>query len=163
MEIALDILVIILGIVGILGAVLPVLPGPPISYVGMGLLYFWGSGAREVLTPRLMIVWLVIATAVTILDYIIPSYVTKVSGGSKAASRGTFIGMIIGIIFFPPIGMIIGSFLGALLAEMIIEGKELKHSLKSAIASFIGFLLGTGLKLIASGVMMYYIIIAAFN
>ncbi len=32
-------------------------------------------------------------------------------------------------------------------------------SLKSAIGSFLGFLFGTGIKLIASGAMMYYIIV----
>ena len=37
-------LAIFLGIVGIIGCVLPVIPGPPISWAGMMILYFWGKG-----------------------------------------------------------------------------------------------------------------------
>ncbi len=161
MEIMLEIFAALLGIIGILGSILPVLPGPPISYVGMLLLYVWGTNTDDILTPRLMLIWLVITIAVVVIDYIVPSYFTKVTGGSKSASRASMVGMIIGIIFFPPAGMIIGAFLGALIAEMFIEGKELKHSLKAALGSFLGFLVGTGFKLISSGVMLYYIIVAA--
>lgn len=160
-EIALEIFCALLGVIGILGSVLPILPGPPVSYVGMLILYIWGIDTQDELTKTVMITWLIVSIAVVVLDYIVPSYFTKVTGGSKAAARASTVGMIIGILFFPPVGMIIGAFVGALAAEMFIEGKELKHSLKAALGSFLGFLFGTGLKLIASGVMMYYIIAAA--
>jgi uncharacterized protein len=158
MEIMIDIFAVALGIVGLIGCILPVIPGPPVSYIGMVILYVWGHDVRDDITSKVLIVWLIVTVIVTILDYIVPAWFTKKTGGSKAASRGAFVGMVIGIIFFPPIGMIIGAFLGALLADMFVEGKELRHSLKSAMGSFLGFLAGTGLKLIASGVMMYYII-----
>lgn len=158
MEVMIDIFAVLLGILGIVGCVLPVIPGPPISYIGMLILYVWGKDVRDDVTSTVMIIWLVVTVVVTVLDYIVPAWFTKKTGGSKAAARGSLVGMLIGIIFFPPIGMIIGAFLGALLAEMLIEGKELKHSIKSAFGSFLGFLAGTGMKLIASGVMMYYII-----
>ena len=161
MEILLEIFCALLGVIGILGSVLPILPGPPVSYLGMLILYVWGTNTQDDLTPTVMLTWLIIAVAVVVLDYIVPSYFTKVTGGSKTAAKASTVGMLIGIVFFPPTGMIIGAFLGALLAEMLIEKKELKHSLKAALGSFIGFLFGTGLKLIASGVMMYYIIAAA--
>ena len=154
-------LAVVMGIIGILGSVLPVLPGPPISYAGMLLLYQWGGEhIREDITGTVMVEILIVTIAVVILDYIVPSYFTKITGGSKSAARASMVGMIIGIIFFPPLGMIVGAFVGALLAEMIVEGKQLSHSLKSAMGSFLGFLAGTGLKLIACGVMMYYIIAA---
>ena len=53
--------------------------------------------------------------------------------------------------------MIAGSFLGALLSEIVFEGRDVSGSLKPAFGSFLGFLLGTGLKLTASGVMLFYI------
>lgn len=161
MDIVIDILAVLLGLAGLVGCLLPVLPGPPFSFLGMLLLYLWGTpGARDDITGKLLIIMLAVTVVVTVLDYVVPGYFTKMTGGSKSASRGATVGMIIGIIFFPPIGMIVGAFLGALLVEMIVEGKQFGHSLKSASGSFLGFLAGTGLKLVASGVMMYYIIVA---
>lgn len=154
-------LAVVMGVVGILGSVLPVLPGPPIGYAGMLLLYLWGGEhIREDITGTVMTVMLIVTIVVVILDYIVPAYFTKLTGGSKSAARASMVGMIIGIIFFPPVGMIVGAFVGALLAEMIVEGKQLSHSLKAALGSFLGFLAGTGLKLIASGIILYYIIAA---
>jgi len=151
----LKIISVILGIVGLVGCILPVLPGPPLSWVGLLLLYLTGP---EGMTLGFLLFWLAVAIVVTVLDYIVPSWVTKKAGGSKAAARGTLVGMLIGIIFFPPWGMIAGAFLGALLSEIIINGNDLDRSLKPAFGSFLGFLLSTGLKLTASGVMMFYII-----
>lgn len=161
MEIFIDIVAVILGIVGLLGCLLPVLPGPPCSFVGMLLLYLWGSPCvLEDITLRLLIIMLVVTVVVTVLDYIVPGWLTRVTGGSKYASRGATAGMVAGIIFFPPWGMIAGAFLGALLAELYWGEKEMGQGLKAAAGSFLGFILGTGLKLAASGIMMYYIIVS---
>ena len=90
MEVVIGILAVIAGVVGILGSILPALPGPPLSWVGMLLLYFWGgtNGAGEEMSLTLLLVWLGITVAVTILDYVVPAYFTKVTGGSKYASIG---------------------------------------------------------------------------
>lgn len=151
------ILAIILGLVGIVGCLLPVIPGPPLTYIGLVLIYFWGDGD---ISSSYMIIWLAITIIVTILDYTIPARFTRVYGGSKASSRASLVGMMIGIIFFPPIGMIIGAFIGALVAEMFIQGQDFGTSFKAATGSFVGFLAGTGIKLIASVVMFIKIIIA---
>ena len=159
MDILLDILAVVLGLLGIIGCVLPIIPGPPISYAGVLILYFWGSSSEPEISTQFAVIWLIITIAVTVLDFLIPAYLTRMTGGSKSTARASMLGMLLGIIFFPPIGMIIGAFAGALISEMIIEGKELKHSLKPALGSFLGFLVGTGFKLIASSIMLYYIII----
>ncbi len=150
-----DIIAVILGLVGLIGCVAPVIPGPPFSWAGMLVLYLWGG---DDISTRLLVIWLVVTIVVTVLDYIVPAYFTKITGGSKAAGRGSLVGLFVGLIFFPPFGMIAGAFFGALLAEMFIEGNELKASLKPAFGSFLGFLAGTVMKLAASGVMMFYII-----
>ena len=147
-------LAIILGLLGIAGCILPVIPGPPLSWAALLLLYFKeGSG----MSLTFLMVWLAITIAVTVLDYIIPAYFTKMTGGSKAAARGSLIGLFVGLIFFPPWGMIVGSFLGAFASEVLISGRDMGKSLKSAFGSFLGFLFSTGLKLTCCGVMMYYI------
>lgn len=151
----LKIIAVILGLVGLVGCLLPVIPGPPLSWVGLLLVFLTHP---EGMTTSLLIVWLVITVVVTILDYVAPSWITKKTGGSKAAARGTLVGLILGLIFFPPWGMIVGSFLGALIAEVVVNGSEVADSVKPAFGSFLGFLLSTGLKLTASGVMLFYII-----
>jgi len=151
----LDILAVILGIVGLVGCILPVIPGPPLSWAGLLLIFLTGQSE---MTAGFLIAWFVVAAVVTVLDYLVPSWITLKTGGSRAAARGTLVGMIIGIIFFPPWGMILGAFLGAMVAEIIFNGRDVAGSLKPAFGSFLGFLLSTGLKLIASGVMLFYII-----
>ena len=83
---------------------------------------------------------------------------TKLTGGSKYAGWGALIGLFVGI-FLTPVGMILGSLAGAFIAELIVADKDATSSLKSAFGAFLGFISTTGLKLIAAGVMMYYIII----
>ena len=118
MEIFIDIVAVILGIVGLLGCILPVLPGPPCSLAGMFLLFLWGSPcAQDDITWRLLIIMLIVTVVVTVLDYVVPGWLTRVTGGTKYASRGATAGMIVGILFFPPWGMIAGAFIGALVAE----------------------------------------------
>ena len=151
---ALKIIAVILGIVGLVGCVLPVIPGPPLSWLGLLLVFLTGP---EGMTTTFLIVWLVITVVVTVLDYVAPAWITTKTGGSKAAGRGSFVGLILGLLFFPPWGMILGSFLGALLAEVIFEGRNITDSVAPAFGSFLGFLLSTGLKMTASGVMLFYI------
>lgn len=152
---ALKIIAVILGIAGLVGCILPVIPGPPLSWVGLLLIFITGQSE---MTAGFLIVWLVITVVVTVLDYLVPSWITTKTGGSKAAARGTLVGLFLGLIFFPPWGMILGSFLGALVSEIVFNGSDLQKSLKPAFGSFLGFLLSTGLKLTSSGVMMFYII-----
>lgn len=153
-----------LGFLGIIGSVLPAIPGPPLSWLGLLVLYIWGSGTNaegEPITDQVLMIWLLIVTVVTVLDYIIPAYFTKLTGGSKYGSWGALIGMIAGL-FIPPIGMILGLLLGTFLAEMLFANKEAGPALKSTLGAFVGFLCGTGLKLLCSGVLMYYIFVYAF-
>ena len=150
------ILAFILCILGIIGSVVPGLPGPPLSWVGLLLIYLSHRMGGADMTTTFLLIWLGITIAVTILDYIIPSKITQLAGGSKAGSTGAMIGMIIGI-FLTPIGMIPCSLLGAFLAEMFQENKSAADALKSALGCFLGFLIGTGMKLLASGMMFYYL------
>ncbi len=164
METTIIILAILAGVIGIIGSILPALPGPPLSWVGLLILYIWGSGtnaAGDPLSLQGLIIWGVVVVVVSVLDYLVPMYLTKVTGGSKYAERGAMIGMIVGIIF-TPIGMILGSFLGAFLAELSFAKQSTETALKAAVGSFIGFILGTGLKTIVSVLILWRIIVFAF-
>ena len=104
-----------------------------------------------------VLIWLGVTVMVSVLDYTIPARFTKLAGGTKAGSTGATIGMILGM-FLTPIGMIPCSLLGAFLAEWLQENKSIGGALKSAVGTFIGFMLGSGLKIIASGTMLFYIL-----
>lgn len=155
-----EIIALILGLVGIIGCVIPVIPGPPLSYVGIILLYF--NGGEEQFSTSFIITWLIITVVITVLDYVLQPYLTKLSGGSKLAVRYSIAGMIAGMVFFPPVGIIIGPFIGALIAELLVNKKPLDESLLAAAGSFLGFILSTGLKFVCSGFMLYYIISSIF-
>jgi uncharacterized protein YqgC (DUF456 family) len=160
MNTALVILAVIAGVIGIIGSIVPALPGPPISWLGILLMYFCGGTNSEGQTMSLtiLLVLLGVTIAVTVIDYIVPIYFTRLTGGSKYAGWGATIGLLVGM-FIPPIGIILGTLLGAFIAELIFAGKSVGGSIKAAFGSFLGFLLGTGIKLIASCVMFYYILI----
>ena len=145
---------IILTITGILGCVLPFMPGPPLNYAAILLLHFT-SGFQ--FSNRFLIVWAIVTVAVVVLDYIIPVWGTKKFGGSKQGVWGSVIGLIAGMFFFPPLGIIIGPFIGAFAGELI-AGKNSKDALKSGFGSFVGFITGTVLKLIVSGMMTWYFV-----
>lgn len=164
METTIAIIAILLGILGLVGSIIPALPGPPLSWLGVLCLYIWGGGtdaAGNPVSTRFLIIWLVITVVVTILDYVVPAYFTKLTGGSKAGSWGATIGIFAGLLFLP-IGIIIGPFLGAFLGELLFAQKDGGSSLISATGAFIGFLFGTGMKLVVSGLLMYYIFVYSF-
>ena len=107
---------------------------------------------------RFLMIWLVVTIVVTILDYVVPSYFTRVSGGTKTAGRGAIAGLIVGLLV-PPVGIFVGTLLGAFLADFFIEDRGAWQSFKASIGAFLGFLCGTGMKLITCGMMFYYTIV----
>ena len=151
------VLAVILAVIGIIGSIVPGLPGPPLSWVGLLLAFLSHKLGGADMTLTFVLIWLGVTVIVSILDYTVPAKFTKLAGGSKAGSQGALIGMIIGI-FLTPIGMIPCSLAGAFLAEMFQENKSATDALKASLGTFAGFLVGTGLKLIASVTMAYYII-----
>ncbi|MEA3446308.1 MAG: DUF456 domain-containing protein [Bacteroidota bacterium] len=151
-----DFILIALGIIflllGIAGAILPIIPGPPLSYVGLLFLHFT---SRYSFDSQFLWIWAGVTVVVYVLDFIIPAWGTKKFGGSRKGVIGSIAGLLLGMIFFPPLGIIIGPFVGAFAGELI-AGKEQSEALKSGFGSFLGFLTGTLLKLIVSGMMTWY-------
>jgi uncharacterized protein YqgC (DUF456 family) len=148
-----DILLLLLGtffiILGIIGAFIPILPGPITSWVGLLLIHFTNAISFN---WTFILSTLVIAVVVYILDYIIPALGTKKFGGSKYGIIGTTVGLLLGIIFLGPLGIIIGPFVGAFIGELIHDNKNSNRALKAAFGSLIGFLFSTGLKFIVSSI-----------
>jgi uncharacterized protein len=156
-----DVLWIIIGailmLIGLIGCVLPFLPGPPLCFIAL-----WLQQLRDEkpFSSNFLWLWAGITIVVLILEYIIPAYGTKRYGGSKFGMWGCIIGMIAGF-WLGPLGIIIGPFAGALLGEMV-NNADSENALRAAFGSFVGFLFGTLIKLIACGVMSYYLIKSIF-
>ena len=140
-------------ILGILGSFLPVLPGVPLSWVGLLLLYlapsvpinYWVLGIAFIL-----------AAIIYALQLVIPAMGTKKYGGSKAGMWGATIGLVIGIFVPIPLGIIIGSFAGAFIGE-IINKSDSKSALRAAYGSFIGLLASTFMEMVvAVGFLIFF-------
>ena len=150
---------VILTILGIIGCVLPVLPGPVLSFVALLLL----SLARDwqVFSKNFLLIWAGITLVVTLLDYVVPSWGAKKYGASRLGIWGSVAGMIVGIIFFPPFGIIAGAFAGAILGE-ILHKKKVQDAFRAGFGVFIGTVFGIGIKLASSGIMAFYFFKALF-
>lgn len=151
MDILLSSLGVILIIIGLAGCIIPAIPGPPISFAGLLVLHLTKYVQFE---QNTLIIWGVVAVLVTIIDNVVPIWGTRRFGGTKRGVWGSIIGLLIGMFFFPPFGIIAGPFIGAVLGELS-AGQEQKKALKAGFGAFIGFLLGTGLKLVVSGWMTW--------
>lgn len=159
---ALDIFLAIIGavliLVGFAGTIVPVLPGAPLSWIGLLVAFF--SSYTEISVVALVITG-VIAVVVSVVDNIFPIVFTKQSGGSSEGTWGSTIGLIVGL-FIGPIGILLGPFCGAFIGELIHDSSDTKRALKAAFGSFKGFLLGTGLKMIACAIFLWIFIISLF-
>lgn len=148
----------ILLVIGIAGCILPVIPGQILSWSSLLILQLTSDPP---FTAEFLVIWALVTAGVTLLDYYVPIWGTKKLGGSKKGIWGATIGLIIGIFFFPPFGLIIGPFVGAYLGE-VVAGKDSKTAFRSGLGSFVGFVAGTMMKLAISFIMGYHFIINAF-
>jgi len=149
------ILACFLIILGILGCVIPGLVGPPFSFLALILLSI--TKKWEPFSSTFLIVMAVVTVVVTSLDYVFPAIGAKKYGSSRSGLWGAILGMILGILFLPPFGMIIGAFLGAVLGETI-SGKPSQEALKAGWGVFLGIMMAILFKLLASGIMTFYFV-----
>ncbi len=157
--IVLIILAIICVIIGIVGCIIPGIAGPPFSFASLILLSI--AKRWEPFSAKFLITMAVLTVIVTGLDYLLPAAGAKKYGASKFGFWGAIMGMILGILFVPPLGMIIGAFIGATAGELL-KGKQSFEALKAGWGVFMGVMLGVLLKLIATGIMTFYFIKAIF-
>ena len=151
-----DIILLILGIIlcmaGIVGSFIPIIPGPITSWVGILILNLTSAVDFNF---DFVIITLIIAVIISALDYIIPIVGVKKLGGSKGGLIGASIGLVIGFIILGPLGIIFGPFVGAVTGE-IINKKNLEQSIKPALGSLLGILIGSGIKFCLSMVYLFF-------
>jgi uncharacterized protein YqgC (DUF456 family) len=153
MDLIWTVVAVVLMMAGLIGCIVPLLPGPPLSYVALLVLQLRESPP---FTWRFLLIWLFITIVVQVLDYVFPILATKKFGGTRYGVWGCVLGLIAGF-WFGPVGIITGPFIGAFAGEWLYSENS-EQAMRAAIGSFIGFLFSTLLKLIVSGLMMWYMV-----
>lgn len=157
-----DIVLVVIGaillIAGFLGTFVPVLPGAPLAWLGLLVAKF--SSLTDISILALVITG-IIAVFVSVADNFLPVIFTKQSGGSKAGTIGSTLGLIVGL-FLGPVGIILGPFAGAFIGELIHDNSDTQRAFKAALGAFKGFLAGTGIKMIACAICIWIFIVSIF-
>lgn len=143
MDLFLTILAFLLAATALIGAVLPVIPGLPLAYIGLLILYFTG----ENLSLTQVIFWGITILIVSLIDYFASPLITKKSGGSRSAVIGSAIGVVVGV-FLGPLGLITGAFVGAFVGEVLHNPDDKSKALRVGFYSFLGFIIGTVIKIV---------------
>jgi len=156
-----DYLWILLGLIflvgGVAGCFLPILPGPPLAYISLLFLQL----TKDAPFTFEFMLWIGLGTIlITGLDYFIPPYAAKKFGGTRYGVMGSVVGIIAGLIIFPPWGVLIFPFIGAYMGEVLF-GSERSVAKKAAIGTMIGLMSGVILKLSFTLFLSYHFFVNA--
>ena len=134
----------ILIVVGVAGTVLPALPGTMLVLAGI-VLGAWLDDFTRVKWWVVAIIG-VLAVAAWATDYFATILGAKKVGASKWALIGAALGTVAGI-FMGLIGVLFMPFVGAMIGELIAQ-KNVKQAAKVGLATWLGLLVGTVIKLV---------------
>lgn len=95
---------------------------------------------------------------VSLLDYILPVGTAKWYGASKAGFWGSIAGLVLGLFFFPPWGMMFGTIIGAFAGELV-TGKRGKDAFRAGWGALIGNVMVTAVKLAYSGIILFFVLL----
>jgi uncharacterized protein YqgC (DUF456 family) len=156
---AIIIIGLLLAILGLIGCVLPMVPGPPLGFAALIILSFVKNW--EPFGTIFLFVLGGLTGLLLLLDYVVPALGAKKYGASKLGVWGSVIGVLVGLLAFPPFGMFVGGFAGAVVGELW-AGKAGDKALRAGWGVFLGNLANTGLKMALSAAMLFFYIKAMF-
>jgi len=142
MTILVWILAVALIVVGIAGTVLPALPGTILVFAGI-LLAAWIDDFLRI-PVWLVVVFGVLTALAWAVDYFAAIAGAKRVGASRLALIGAAIGTVAGI-FTGLWGLLFMPLVGAAIGEFIAQ-RDWNRAVKVGIATWIGLLLGTAVK-----------------
>ena len=129
-------------VIGVAGTVLPVLPGAILVFGGIALAAWIDDFAR---IPVWLLLLLAVLTAMAwVVDYLAAAAGAKRAGASKLAIIGAAIGTLAGI-FSGLLGLLFMPLAGAAIGEYVAQ-RDLRRAGKVGLATWIGLLLGTAVK-----------------
>ena len=145
-----------LVIIGLIGIVLPALPGHALILAGL-IVAAWAEGFTRVGIWTLVVIG-IIAAASYLVDFAAAAIGAKRLGASSRAMIGAGLGTIAGLFFGLP-GIIFGPFAGAVIGELTIE-RDIRRAGKAGVAAWIGFAIGTAIKVAMAFVMIGIFVLA---
>jgi uncharacterized protein len=157
MTILLWILGVALVLIGFVGIVLPALPGHILIFAGL-LVAAWADHFTRVGVPTLVLIGVIGATSYAV-DFLAAAIGVKRLGASRRAMVGAALGTVAGLVFGLP-GIVIGPFVGAIVGELTVH-RDWKLVGRAGVAAWIGFAIGTAIK-VAIAFVMVGIFVAAF-
>ncbi len=137
----------------LIGSVLPVIPGVVLSLIAMLIIEFVTPGGFSSQTWIISIILIIIAM---VSDYLLPIWWAKRWGGTKYGTRWSVV-WLIAWLFIPPRGLIMGPLLWAFVGEYIVHQNS-RHARRAAWGSFLWSTVSTMIKLIASGMILWFVI-----
>ena len=158
---------VILVVVGLAGVVVPMVPGTVLVFAGL-LIAAWTDNFTRVSVPTMVAIG-VIGAASYAVDFAAAAVGVKRAGASRQAIVGAALGMMLGVFFGLP-GVIIGPFAGAVIGELAanrvsadpFSPTNLKRAGRVGLAAWIGFLIGTAVKVAIVFVMLGMFFVALF-
>ena len=141
---AIDIVFLILLFLGIFITAVPTLPG--MAYMFFVVLIYGVVDKFETMQPEHLLIFGGFVLASMIIDYASGLIGAKFGGANKKSLLTGIIGLLVGLVVFPPFGLFIGLFLGVCIGE-IIQGKH-RNALKAASYAFLGTLTGMLLSVV---------------
>ena len=151
-------LALLLVLVGLAGVVLPALPGTVLIFAGL-LLAAWHDGFAHVGVPMIVVLG-VLTVASYFVDIAVMTLGMRRLGTTKRAAVGAALGTIAGLFFGLP-GLVIGPFVGAVLGELTVQS-DVRGAGRAGLAAWVGFLLGTAIKMGLSFAMVGIFVAAWF-
>lgn len=156
MTIILATLAVVMVIVGLIGVVMPALPGHMLILAGL-IVGAWANGFTRVGVWTLVVLG-VIALASYGIDFVAGALGAKHLGASPRAMTGAALGTLGGLFFGLP-GVIVGPFVGAVIGELTAN-RDIMKAGKAGVAAWIGFAIGTAVKVALAFLMIGIFLVA---
>jgi uncharacterized protein YqgC (DUF456 family) len=156
MEALLYVLGAVLLAVGLAGVVLPAIPGSPLLAAG-AVLVGWADGFTRV-SGWTVAACAALALVIWAVDLAAGILGARAFGASRWAVIGSGVGLLVGLFLGLP-GIILGPAIGALAFEYARD-PNFERALKAGVGAFIGFVLGSAVKVSLGFVLIGVLAIA---
>lgn len=159
MEIALYVVGFVAMAVGLAGLVLPVVPGSALIVAG-AIAVAWAEDFTRVGWGTLAVT-IVLGLLVWAVDFAASVLGAKAFGASRWSVVGAAVGVVVGL-FLGPVGILLAPVVGAIAFEYA-RNPDFQRAAKAGVGAFVGFVLGSAVKLALGFAMAALVLVALWR